>query len=149
VKLDLSDAAARQELFARIGAAGRNVLTVTEGLLVYLTPEQVGSLASDLRRHPSFRWWIIDLVSPALLRMLQRRYGPKLSAGGAPLRFGPEEGIEFFRRFGWRAAEVRSSFEEGRRLRRQPPLAWLFRLAACLTPPGKRIVGSLALLERA
>src|SRR5213078_2635010 len=45
--IDLTDVARRRELFARISAAARQVLVVSEGLLIYLTPEQVATLASD------------------------------------------------------------------------------------------------------
>src|SRR2546426_2793055 len=55
VGIDLTDVAGRRALFARIGAAGRRVLVVSEGLLIYLTPQQVASLASDLAAPASFR----------------------------------------------------------------------------------------------
>ena len=47
------------------------VLVVTEGLLIYLSADQVASLADDLSSIPSFRWWLTDIASPALLAMLQ------------------------------------------------------------------------------
>jgi methyltransferase (TIGR00027 family) len=148
VALDLSDLPARRALFERVGAAGRRVLAITEGLLIYLSPEQVGALAADLARGPTFRWWATDLVSPRLLAFLQKRYGRALEAGGAPLLFGPPEGVEFFRPFGWRAVEARDSFREGRRLRREPPFAPVLRFLIKLIPPGKRAAGTVALLER-
>ena len=152
VKLDLSDAAARRQLFARIGSSSRAVLTVTEGLLVYLTSEQVGSLASDLHAHGGFRWWIIDVVSPTLLRMLQRKFGRSVAAGQAKFQFAPEEGTEFFRKYGWRTAEFRSTFEEAHRLKREMRLAWLWRLVARLSSKERqekfRRMGGIALLER-
>src|SRR5439155_1225985 len=40
VGIDLTDVGRRRALFARIGTAAREVLVVTEGLLIYLTPEQ-------------------------------------------------------------------------------------------------------------
>ena len=43
-------------------------MVLSEGLLIYLTPEQVGTLARDLHAQPSFRWWLTDLASPQLLR---------------------------------------------------------------------------------
>src|SRR5690242_3745403 len=48
VAADLTDATVRRTLFTRLGSEGRNVLVVTEGLLVYLTAEQVSALARDL-----------------------------------------------------------------------------------------------------
>src|SRR5256885_1035054 len=63
VGIDLTDVGRRRALFARIGAAARQVLVVTEGLLVYLTPQQVAVLAADLAAPPSFRWWLMDLAA--------------------------------------------------------------------------------------
>jgi methyltransferase (TIGR00027 family) len=105
VAADMTDADARRTLFDRIGSESSNVLVVTEGLLVYLTPEQVGALAEDLARQPSFRWWLIDLASPRLLAIMQRSWGRALEKGNAPFKFAPAEGAEFFRRFGWREEE--------------------------------------------
>src|SRR5207247_935864 len=44
VGVDLTDAARRRALFDQIGAAARRVLVVSEGLLIYLPPEQVAAL---------------------------------------------------------------------------------------------------------
>ena len=115
VRLDLSDASARADFLRRVGATARNAVVITEGLLIYLSREQVWTLAADLHAQPSFRAWILDIVSPDLLRMLQRRYGRNLSNAGAPLKFGPPEGTDFFGPFGWTAAEFRSTFEEAHR----------------------------------
>src|SRR6478672_133648 len=47
VAADMTDADARRNLFMRVGTSGKNILVVTEGLLIYLTREQVGDLATD------------------------------------------------------------------------------------------------------
>jgi methyltransferase (TIGR00027 family) len=138
VPLDLADTAARRALFARVGAEARRVFVLTEGLLVYLPPESVASLAADLAAPASFRWWQTDLASPRLLRMLAKSWGKDLDAAKAPFRFAPAEGPEFFAPFGWRVAETRSTWEEARRLRRQPRGAWVYQLLTRLSPPKKR-----------
>src|SRR6185437_4419093 len=48
VRLDLSDRAARQALFSRLGGSAARALVIAEGLLVYLTRDDVGDLARDL-----------------------------------------------------------------------------------------------------
>ena len=130
VALDLTNRSGRQELFDRLGREARCVLIVTEGLLAYLTPEEVASLATDLHTPPSFTCWLSDIASPRLLRMLQRMYGKQLKAGQAQMQFGPAEGGEFFRPYGWRLVQFRSALLEAHRLRREMRLAWLFRLFA-------------------
>ena len=71
--LDLSNVAARRELFARIASENKRVLVMTEGLLVYLEREQVLSLGQDLAYAKKFQRWICDLQSPGLLKMLQKK----------------------------------------------------------------------------
>jgi methyltransferase (TIGR00027 family) len=149
---DLTDAAARRELFARIGRGSRKTLVLSEGLLVYLTADQVAALATDLHTPESFQWWAIDIVSPPLLRRLNKQWAPTLAAGRAILQFAPENGTRFFEPFGWKETEYRSTFDEGRRLKRQMRGAWIFRLIGQLSPAARREkmrrIGGIALLER-
>lgn len=145
VRLDLADHEARRALFDRVERMGKRVLVASEGLLLYLTPQQVAPLAADLHRSQGFRWWVTDLLSPALLRRLHRSWGTHLENANALYRFAPEEGPEFFRPFGWRLAEFRPVFDEGRRLRREMPLAWLL---ARIARRGFGKGTGVALLER-
>jgi len=151
VGIDLTDVAERRALFARIGAA-RQILVVSEGLLIYLTPEQVASLALDLAAPASFRWWLMDLASPRLLKMMERTWGRAVAAGNAPFQFAPAEGTRFFQPQGWREAEFRSMWEESLRLKRTMPLAWLWNLIGRLYPKSKREefrrMSGIVLLER-
>jgi methyltransferase (TIGR00027 family) len=128
VGIDLTDQDRRRALFARVGGAAGKVLVVSEGLLIYLTPEQVATLAVDLATPPSFRWWLLDLGSPGLLKMIEKSWGPMLAAGNAPFRFAPAEGTRFFEPHGWREAEFRSTWDESIRLKRTMRLAWLWTL---------------------
>ncbi|HEY1250448.1 MAG TPA: SAM-dependent methyltransferase [Thermoanaerobaculia bacterium] len=150
--VDLRDAAARRELFERVGRDSRRALVLTEGLLVYLAAEDVASLATDLHAPRSFRWWAVDLVNPKLLRMLRRRWSKSLAAGDANLQFGPAEGPRFFERFGWKEIEFRSTWDEAHRLRREMRMAWLWRFLARLSPEEKRRelsrMGGIVLMER-
>jgi methyltransferase (TIGR00027 family) len=152
VAADLRDGMARRALFERLGRDSRKTLVVTEGLLVYLTEAEVASLASDLHAQESFRWWLIDIVSPKLLQMLRRRWAKTLDAGGATLQFAPAEGTDFFRRYGWREIEFRSTWDEARRLKREMRMAWLWRLLSRLASAERREalrrMGGIALLER-
>jgi methyltransferase (TIGR00027 family) len=152
IKLDLSDVSARRELFSRMGASAKNALVITEGLLVYLTREQVISLATDLHAQPTFRWWIIDYVSPRLLRMLQKTWNKELTAAGAPMQFAPEKGTDFYRALGWKEVEFHSTWEDSQRLNRKMPMSQFWKLISRLSPKQKqaefnRMAGNV-LLER-
>jgi methyltransferase (TIGR00027 family) len=129
VRLDLADKSARRELFDRLGQTARKALIITEGLIIYIAPEEVGALAQDLARPPSFQLWTTDVASPGLLAMLQKNLGGPLGQGGAALRFGPAEGPDYFARFGWKAIDVRSMLKTAARLKR---VSTFMRLMALL-----------------
>jgi methyltransferase (TIGR00027 family) len=150
VPMDLADVAKRRALFDQIGASAKRVLVISEGLLVYLDREDVGALAADLTRSPSFQFWIFDIVSPGLLEMLRKQGGgSELERAGAPFKFAPAEGPEFFRRYGWRPLEVTSSFRAARTTGRLP---WSLKLFALFPESngaqGKRPWSGLCLLTR-
>jgi methyltransferase (TIGR00027 family) len=119
VRLDLTAVAARRELFQRLGSSSRRALIITEGLLVYLTRDEVTALGQDLAAQPSFHDWAIDLCSPGLLKLLQNNLSA-LEKAGSPLKFGPEEGPEFFATCGWKPAEVYSMLKTAAKIKRLP-----------------------------
>lgn len=126
VPLDLADRVARRALFARIDAQARSVLVISEGLLVYLTGEDVGALGDDLSAERAIRHWLTDIASPFVLRLMKRWWGLRIGDGNA-FKFAPEDAAGIFAQHGWRVAEYRSNVTEGARLRRFPA-AWFFRL---------------------
>ncbi len=129
IALDLADVPARRDLFKALGARARKVMVITEGLLIYFTRDEVGAVARDLAAPDTFSRWSLEVASPGLLQMLQKDVGVSLSAAGSPLKFGPEEGPEFFVPFGWRPIAVRSMLKSAARLRRLP---WKYRILALL-----------------
>jgi methyltransferase (TIGR00027 family) len=134
VPLDLSDGDGRRALFARVNAAARKTLVITEGLLIYLPEADVIGLATDLRACSTFQVWATDLGSPALLRMMSKSWGPTVAAGDAPFVFGPAEGPAWFKPHGWVEVSYRGFLDESIRLNRTMPLArfwrWLGSLSA-------------------
>jgi methyltransferase (TIGR00027 family) len=138
VAIDLTDGEKRRAFFQdAVSGGGGGTLVVAEGLLVYLEAAEVATLADDLHA-TGFAWWLIDLGSPGLLKMLSRSWGRKLEAGNAPFRFAPAEGTRFFEPHGWSEAEYRSMWEESLRLKRTMPMAWLWNLVGKLYPKRKR-----------
>ena len=153
IATDLTDSAARQSLFARLGGSARRALIVTEGLLIYLLPEQVGALADDLHAQPTFHAWATDVASPWLQKYMARTWGKALEAGASRMHFFPADGPKFFEPHGWQVVEFRSSLEEAHRLRREMKLAWLWRLLGRLSSAERRqmqrMISGVVLLQRA
>ena len=152
IAADLTNDAVRHELLRRLAGVARSALVVTEGLLVYLEPAQVESLARALHAQPGIRWWVSDIASPRLLEWMNRSWGKNVAAGNAPFRFAPADSPSFFAALGWREVEFRSSAEEAHRLRREMRLMWLWRFLGRFASPTRqaefrRFAGYL-LLER-
>ena len=120
IRLDLADTNARRALFANLNQRARKILVLTEGLLIYLSAEEVASLAKDLAAGANFQRWILDLSSPGLLKMMQKTTGKRLSEIGAPFKFAPAEGPVFFSSHGWEPLEVESMLKTATRFRRPP-----------------------------
>jgi len=137
IAADLREADARRDVFARAAEQGP-VLVITEGLLVYLEPENVAELARDLHDVARARWWLSDLASPMLLKYLERQWQPLLKQGNAPFRFGPAESTGFFAPYGWRELEYRSHWDESLRLKRTMPNMWMWKILRWLQPKKRR-----------
>jgi methyltransferase (TIGR00027 family) len=138
IAADLTDEAVRAALFARLGAGATRALVIAEGLLIYLTPEQVGALASSLHTQPAFQWWLIDLAHPELLRRMTKMWGGGVAKGNAPFLFAPPDGTAFFEQFGWREAIFRSTMVEAQRLHREMAGMWFWRLLGFLSSKKQR-----------
>src|SRR5205085_4449510 len=100
VRLDLTNEDARRGLFARLARGSTHAAVLSEGLLVYLMPDAVGSLARDLAAPPPFEHWVVDLASPRALDMMKERLGDVMTEAGAPFLFAPGAGPAFFEAHG-------------------------------------------------
>jgi len=136
VALDLADVQARRDWLSGLRSAGAIVLT--EGLLIYLEPDMVAALADDLAAVQAIRTWFMDLTHPRLLAFLKRTWDARLAAGGATLKFAPEEGPEFFSSHGWKVHSWRSLQDESRRLERELPRPLFFKVAMFFAPRAKK-----------
>ena len=147
IPLDLSDRTARRALFGELNRRGMKIVVLTEGLLIYLTTEEVGSLASDLTVGESFQSWAVDLSSPGQLKFMQRRTGKQLSAAGAAFKFGPPEGPNFFVPYGWRPVEVQGLLKTAAQFKR-PPVELLSLLPEPQGAPGNYPWTGVCLLKK-
>ncbi|MEM9216455.1 MAG: SAM-dependent methyltransferase [Cyanobacteria bacterium P01_F01_bin.150] len=118
ISLDLANLAARRTMLRSITTQATRGLVITEGLLAYLTADQVAAIAQDLYETAKVQWWLTDLSAPIALQLIQMEVGQSQSHGGVKLQFAPAEGADFFRPYGWQMVEARSTFAEARRLKR-------------------------------
>lgn len=156
VKVDLSDAAERRRFLANVDARARKLIVLTEGVVPYLSEEQVGSLADDLKKLEHAQYWIVEYLAPEALRFRNR--GPlRGRMRNAPFKFAPKDWFGFFAEHGWRPKQVRYLAEEAERLKRPVELPAimrvLFMIRWLLSSPQRRQtfrkLAGYSLLERA
>jgi O-methyltransferase involved in polyketide biosynthesis len=146
--LDLADVQSRRRLFGDLGARGARALIISEGLIVYLSDEEVGSLATDLAAIPSFTRWAADFPSPELLQLMSEHpVGQVVREAGAPFKFAPTEGPNFFRHYDWQPVAVESIVDTARRLDRLP---LRLKMLSFLQQPGskQKLWSGVCLFER-
>ena len=136
IALDLANRKPRLELFQQLNKECKKALVVTEGLIIYLTYDQAAELSTDLSSQNHFHRWIFDLASPALLEMAKKEMGPALKESGTVFQFAPEEGEEFFERYGWKHIESKSKLKTAAMLNRLDDEMKTY--AAYPEPPGPR-----------
>jgi methyltransferase (TIGR00027 family) len=149
IAVNLANESERRRVLESMGTRGKRAVVLTEGLLIYFSPEEVASLARDLSRVASFQRWILDLASPGLLQMMQKSAGKALEKAGAPFRFGPAEGPAFFAPHGWDAIQVNGLLKTAARFGRPPLfLRLLAKLPESNGPQGKRPWSAVCVLQK-
>ena len=152
VPADLRLAAERHRVI-RDAASNGPLLVVTEGLLVYLDPEQVSELAKQLRREKLARWWLADLITPQLQQTMGMVWGAQLNAADAAFRFAPGDAEAHFLGLNWLETEFHSTWTNALRLGRASPnaLMWdtLVRWAGPAAEMALKRMSGVALLEPA
>lgn len=118
VALDLSERKERIALFNDLGTRGKKILVVAEGLMGYLDEGEAGALAYDLSHQKSFRHWVLDIMSPGILPLIQKEMGSLLDDARAPLIFAPAEGEDFFQLFKWKPLQSKSKLKTAAALKR-------------------------------
>jgi methyltransferase (TIGR00027 family) len=123
VSCDLADVSSRRVLLASVSDTSRNALALTEGVIPYLSEEEVGALASDLNKYPCFRYWVADYFSP-VIRKYHQSQSKKMRMENAPFKFTPEDYFGFFLSHGWQAKDVRYIVDAAQKFGRPPP-TWI------------------------
>ena len=103
------------------------MLVLTEGVVPYLSSEEAGSLADDLRALDHAHYWIVEYISPRASKY-RSRGRMKQFMQNAPFKFAPQDWFTFFQAHGWRSREIRYLVDEGDRLHRPIQLPPFLRL---------------------
>lgn len=133
VGIDLADSQARQTFLQEVVPDAKNVLILTEGVIPYLSPEEVSVLAQDLVAQHRFRYWVAEYIRRDVYKYLKAsdREGELKKT---PFKFFPEEWYSFFAKFGWVKKETRFISEIADEFNRTMPLPLIGRIIVKLLP---------------
>jgi O-methyltransferase involved in polyketide biosynthesis len=119
-------------VLAQVAEGSRRAVVLTEGVLTYLSTEDVVKLARDLHAHPQLQTWIVDHAAPFLNRAVRaRRTGIEKNA---PFKFETKDPAAFYAAQGWRLAEMRHLVDVGERIGRPAPWPIWFRPVKAVLP---------------
>ena len=152
IAADLSDPVQNATVLAEARAFEGPWLVITEGLLLYLTPEQVGGLATQLHAEAQAKWWVTDLITPMSQQAMGMVWNSQLTDASTPFLFAPEDSKSFFEHLGWQQDEFHSTWMNSIRLRRTAPHApaWdqLWRWSGPAAHEALQRMSGVALLTR-
>lgn len=141
IACDLSSDEDRRRLFKSLGSETRSALVITEGVIVYLSPEQAETLSTDLYAVPAFRYWIMDFNQGRLRRNRMSRKLKKMVTN-APFRFTDGEPLKFFARQGWIVEEKIFILDQADHIGRRAPLKFPYSILRVLAPRKLRELGN-------
>jgi methyltransferase (TIGR00027 family) len=127
VALDLSKRDERITLFESFNNRFETIVVLTEGVLPYLSEEQVSELSNDMMRFPSFKFWICEYFSPKSYHVLKNPKQMK-ALKHTPFRFFPEVWMDFFKSRGWKLVEIKYYVDTSEQLGRATPFPAIFKL---------------------
>lgn len=137
ISLDLSDRTERQKLFTQINRDAKKALVITEGVIIYLSEQQVAELAEDLGNQPHFQFWIAEYLSKDVYRHFQNRKRME-KMKNAPFEFFPQDWFGFFKNKGWKIHEIRYLGEEGNRVNRKMPIPLWAKIVSSFIPKNQK-----------
>lgn len=123
VALDLANKNERQNFFQKINSSAKKVAVLTEGVIPYLTQNQVQDLAFDLKSNDCFCYWIAEYLSRETYRHLRTKK-KREEMKNAQFEFFPDNWLDFFAQNNWQAKEIVYLVKEGERLNRPFPIPW-------------------------
>jgi O-methyltransferase involved in polyketide biosynthesis len=123
VGLDLANDEERRSFLSKYCAGAKSVLVITEGVIPYLTEEEVAKLADDLRGQAAIDYWIAEYFNAEVYRHLKANLRTQ-KMQNAPFRFYPPDWLEFFEKLGWTKKDIRYSGEVAVMKGRSMPMPW-------------------------
>lgn len=133
VEVDLADDEKRKSFLNSVVPQAKKVLILTEGVIPYLSPEQVAELADNLYSQKRFAFWITEYFHPSVYPYLKGTVR-SLKMKNAPFRFYPEDWNAFFRNHNWIEKETNYAGDIAIEFKRSLPMPALAKIILWFLP---------------
>jgi len=141
VPLDLANVPERRKFLEAANTRAKKLLILTEGVVSYLSEEDVASLADDLHALDHAYGWIVEYFSSEMMKY-RGRSRVRWNMQNAPFKFTPKDWFAFFAAHGWRQKSIGYIAEEAERLGRPIKLPGimgaLMKLRSLFASPERR-----------
>jgi methyltransferase (TIGR00027 family) len=127
IGLDMSNRELRQYQFDELSKKYSEIVVLTEGVLPYLTQEQVSELSEDLTQRSNFKYWITEYISPKSYRYLKDAKRMK-ALKNTPFQFYPVDWFGFFEKRGWNLIQSQYYTEVSEKFQRPTPMPKFFQV---------------------
>jgi methyltransferase (TIGR00027 family) len=127
VELDLADLEKRKKFLTEINSKSKKILVITEGVIPYLTEEQVALLANEIHQLPNMTNWILEFFKPEVYKYLKKTVrGNRMK--NAPFQFYPPDWLGFFARHDWIPLDIQYSSTIATKTGRKIPMPWFAKI---------------------
>lgn len=127
IGLDLSERDERISLFKSLNDRFETIVVLTEGVLPYLSEEQVAGLSEDMMKFPAFKFWICEYISPKSYSVLKNPKQMK-ALKDTPFKFFPLEWMNFFESKGWKLVDIKYYVDTSEQFGRATPFPVIFKV---------------------
>lgn len=153
IPLDLHDYKHRKTLLKNIDAKANKVLVVSEGLLVYLSEEEVNYLATDLSKQDNFCFWLYDISTPTALEFANNIYKETLEKANMKMQFALPQDKLYFDKYNFHEHSRKYTNEQAYKLNRYMKISFIDNLKYIFLTPKEekeryRKMHSVVLLQK-
>jgi len=142
VSADLTNAVERAEVLDRAASGGGTPLLMTEGLLMYLPAATLDALAAEARER-GFRFWLLDVSSPELMRQAHGDFLESINRVRAESHLSGRDILDVAERHGWTDAGHRTYIQDGARIgyQRMAEIRQALGIPESVRPPADDVSG--------
>ena len=141
ISVDLTIDQKRKDFFSHLSYQYSTILIITEGLIGYLSNDQVNNLSKDLFDTDGVKFWIMDYAQGRFRKRKQTKDLKKILTH-TPIQFDCDDPISFFKKTCWNLAENLFILDVADKIGRNLPPMFPWNLLIKLFPKKLRSIAN-------